>query len=408
MNTPRKLRVFAGYGIELEYMIVDRATLAVKPIADLLCSASGSNGLGGDGIVCSNELALHLIELKNLQPTAALDTLQAAFQSDIRQLNRSLLPAGAQLMPGAMHPWMAPQTETRLWPYREAEIYQAYDRIFDCRRHGFANMQSMQLNLPFADDAEFARLHEAIRLALPLIPALAASSPFADGRWSGFLDYRMETYRTHQQIVPSTMGDIIPESVASRAEYETRILAPMFRDIAAHDPDGILRHEWLNARAAVPRFRRSAIEIRIADVQECPRADMAIAAAVIALVRHLYATGPEHSPMRTPALLSMLQAGIADAEQARLDDTAYLRRLAFPGRRCMAAELWQHLLEVLQREDAELHLWLPTLQFILARGPLARRLLQAVGRDAGRTRLEAVYAELCRCLDAGHMFQEAF
>ena len=76
-------------------------------------------------------------------------------------------------------------------------IYQTYDRIFGCKAHGWANLQSMHLNLPFADDAEFARLHAAIRLVLPIIPALAASSPIADGRPTGFMDIRMEAYRTH-------------------------------------------------------------------------------------------------------------------------------------------------------------------------------------------------------------------
>ena len=31
--------------------------------------------------------------------------------------------------------------------------------------------------VPFADDAEFGRLHAAIRLALPIAPGIAASSP---------------------------------------------------------------------------------------------------------------------------------------------------------------------------------------------------------------------------------------
>ena len=50
-------------------------------------------------------------------------------------------------MPTAMHPWMNPRIETRIWQRENAEIYTAYDRIFDCNRHGWANLQSMQLNL---------------------------------------------------------------------------------------------------------------------------------------------------------------------------------------------------------------------------------------------------------------------
>jgi hypothetical protein len=32
----------------------------------------------------------------------------------------------------------------------------------------------------------------------------------------------------------------------------------------------VLRHEWVNARGAIARFDRSAIEIRVLDVAECP------------------------------------------------------------------------------------------------------------------------------------------
>jgi len=37
-------------------------------------------------------------------------------------------------------------------------------------------------------------------------------------------------------------------------------------------------------------------------------------------------------------------------------------------------------------------------------GPLARRILHAIGRDFSRAKLQAVYRELCRCLEAGRMF----
>jgi gamma-glutamyl:cysteine ligase YbdK (ATP-grasp superfamily) len=237
----------------------------------------------------------------------------------------------------------------------------------------------MQINLPFADDAEFARLHEAVRLVLPIIPALAASSPYAEGHWSGFLDYRLEAYLSHQQRVPSTMGDLIPDSVASKAEYETRVLAPMFREIAEYDRAGILQHEWLNVRAAVPRFDRSAIEIRIADVQECPQADIAVAAAVIALVRHLYETDLDLPQLENQLLLSILRGCIESAEKSVITEERYLRLMQFPGKSCTAAELWQHLLGTLQREGTLMSQWLTPLQFILKHGTLASRLLQAVG-----------------------------
>src|SRR5204863_8607873 len=127
----------------------------------------------------------------------------------------------ARLCPGGMHPWMDPRVETRLWTGQNAEIYAMYDRVFDCRRHGWSNLQSMHINLPFCDDVEFRRLHAAIRLVLPLVPAIAASSPFADGRISSHHDYRLAVYATNSSRYPEVTGDVIPETVPSRAAYET-------------------------------------------------------------------------------------------------------------------------------------------------------------------------------------------
>lgn len=148
------------------------------------------------------------------------------------------------------------RAQTQLWPHQNAEIYRAYDRIFDCRSHGWANLQSMHVNLPFAADQEFGRLHAAARLALPLIPALAASSPFVDGRASDFMDYRLEAYRLNCQPVAQMNGEMIPEPVASRAQYERDVLRPLCAALAPHDPRGLLRHEWATHG---PSPRRSSI-----------------------------------------------------------------------------------------------------------------------------------------------------
>jgi carboxylate-amine ligase len=409
VSTVPALPAFAGYGIELEYMIVDRHTLAVMPIADtLLQAASGGKGweVGRGHFAWSNEIVLHLVEIKNARPDPTLDPLSAGFQAEVIAINALLEPLGARLMPTGMHPWMDPATETRLWPHDHAPIYQAYDRLFNCRTHGQANLQSMHVNLPFADDAEFSRLHAAVRLLLPILPAMAASSPIADGQPGDCLDFRMEAYRTAVQRVPSVIGEVIPDTINSHAEYEAQILAPLYRDIAPLDPQAVLRHEWLNARGAIPRFDRNAIEIRVIDVQECPQADLAIAAATTAVVRALYDS--RWSPlamqqaMGTEALATVLRACIRDAERAVIDDTDYLRLLGFPERKCQAGELWRHLIEATSLENSGR--WREPLRVMLKHGPLARRILRAVGQDDSKAHLKAIYGALCECLQEGRMF----
>ena len=409
MGTAPALPAFAGFGIELEYMVVDRQTLSVRPIADaLLRAADGSvaNEVARGRFAWSNEIVLHLLELKNRRPAPALAPLAVGFQAEVGAINGLLAPLGACLMPTAMHPWMSPAAETCLWPHGDAPIYRAYDRIFGCRQHGQANLQSMHLNLPFADDATFARLHAAVRLLLPILPAIAASSPVADGIPSGFLDTRLEAYRTAVRRVPSVIGQLIPDTVGSRAEYETRVFEPMYRDIAILDPQGVLRHEWLNARGAIPRFERSAIEIRVIDLQECPQADLAVAAAATSVIRALH--DARWSPLAlqqdigTAALAKILHACIRNAEQAAIDDAGYLRLLGFPGRQCRAAELWRHLVATAPPDTAGP--WREPLRVMLEHGPLARRILRALGPDCSQARLQALYRELCGCLAEGRMF----
>lgn len=408
------LPAFAGYGIELEYMIVDRKTLAVVPIADellrKLTGAFASEARNGQ-LGWSNELVLHLLELKNIDPQPDISSLSVAFQGEIRRISKVLESMNARLMPAGMHPWMNPRMETRLWPHEQAEIYRAYDHIFDCRRHGWANLQSMHLNMPFANDNEFARLHAAVRLLLPILPAIAASSPIAEGGYSGFLDFRMANYCEHQLKVPSTIGRVIPETVSSAAAYEAKILAPMYREIAALDPEEMLQHEWLNARGEIPRFDRNAIEIRVIDTQECSSADFAIAAAAINIVHALYSEGyaplAEQQSIATEVLVKIMHDCIRDAEQAVIDNAEYLRLLGFPDTDCTAGILWRHLIE----SEMPVEPWQgkscrEALQTILREGPLARRILNAIGSDFSRRRLETVYRELCDCLDEDRMFLE--
>lgn len=159
-------------------MIVDRETLDVRPICDRLFETAAGREVsdfapdGETGVVSwSNELALHVVELKTQRPVPSLDGLDRLFQDHIARIDALLAPMNARLLPTGMHPWMHPDRETRLWPHENNEIYRAYDRIFGCRGHGWGNLQSTHINLPFANDEEFGRLYAAIRLLLPLLPA---------------------------------------------------------------------------------------------------------------------------------------------------------------------------------------------------------------------------------------------
>lgn len=392
--------LFEVFGLEMEYMIVDRDSLAVRPIADLLLrDAAGTEDWVEDlergAIGWSNEIVSHLVELKTNGPAPTLAGLDRAFHADVRAANELLAAHNAMLLGTGAHPWMDPATETRIWPHGGAEIYDTYDRIFGCQGHGWSNLQSTHINLPFGNDEQFGRLHAAIRLVLPLVPALAASSPFLDGRFTGYLDARLETYRHNQRRIPSITGRVIPERLFTEADYRG-LFERIAADIRPHDPDGVLNPLFLNSRGAIARFDRNAIEIRVVDIQECPAADVAVATAIVSLLRRLVAeaTAPLPAQQEWPEdlLADLLLAVARDGDQARIADGDYLRMLGLKERAMTAGEAWQRLCEQ-ARDDFDTGTR-AALGRILGAGPLARRLLQAVGTTPDRAQLQAAYREL--------------
>lgn len=404
--------LFAVYGIEIEYMIVDRERLAVLPVADqVLKKVAGAyvSDYEDGPIAWSNELVLHVMELKTNGPVADLSGLPALFLSSVRHVNTILEDMNGILMPTAMHPWMNPLQETRLWPHDSSDIYDAFNRIFDCRGHGWSNLQSLHINLPFADDREFAQLHAAIRTLMPILPAIAASSPVMEGSFTGFMDTRLETYRKNSAMLPIITGQVIPEPVRSQDEYRKTILQPMYQAIAPYDPAGTLQHEWLNARGAITRFERSTIEIRMLDTQECPLADIAVAGLITGVLKQLvseqWSTCEQQLAMSTSVLAHLLLDHARNAEMTVIRDRDYLRLFSFPDKRCEAHELWQYLLETGATPGSEAAPEiLAAMKQILQTGTLARRISTALGTDLRKPRLQETYRRLCQCLAAGELF----
>ncbi|MBI5155389.1 glutamate--cysteine ligase [Candidatus Poribacteria bacterium] len=403
------LSLFEGYGVELEYMIIDRGSLNVLPVCDEVIKAV-TGGYDSDveqgDMAWSNELVLHVIELKTNGPAASLDGLSSRFQEQVGRIRKLLEPMGGRLMPTAMHPWMNPARETRLWPHEYSPIYESYNRVFDCRGHGWANLQSTHVNLSFRGDEEFGRLHAAIRLVLPILPALAASSPIVEMRTNGILDNRLHYYRKNQARVPSVGGSVIPEPVFTQADYDREIFQPIYREIEPLDPDGTLRQEFLNSRGAIARFSRGSIEIRLLDVQECPKADLAILSLIVAVLKALvheeFSSAADQRALATEPMAAILNDCIYDAEEAEIAHEPYLEALGMQGvPTATAGEVWKHLAEKVMTRSEEHG---GPLSILLERGPLARRIVEGLPPSPRKHDIAEVYIALCNCLDKGEVF----
>jgi len=404
--------LFEKFGIELEYMIVDNDTLKVFPVTDkLIEKACGSikNEIALEKISWSNELVLHVVELKTTEPVCSLHGIAELFHRNILHIQSLLDNFNGRLLSGPMHPFMDPSTEMHLWPHDYNPIYQAFNSIFGCKGHGWANLQSMHINLPFANDEEFCRLHAAIRLILPLIPALSAGSPLADGKITGYKDTRMEVYRTNSLKIPSITGDVIPEPVFSIPEYQHNILQRIYHDLAPYDSEKTLQEEWVNARGAIARFERNSIEIRVIDVQETPFSDIAIAAAVIGVIRMMveerFCSLNEQKAWQTAPLKEIFLRTIKNGENAVIDDNRFLSAMGL-NRVCSAGQLWKYLIEQLQSYDRQwITPFMPVLDLILNEGTLSSRILRSLGENPGLDHIKKTYRQIGDSLLTGSIFR---
>jgi gamma-glutamyl:cysteine ligase YbdK (ATP-grasp superfamily) len=170
----------------------------------------------------------------------------------------------------------------------------------------------------------------------------------------------------------------------------------------------VLAEEWVNARGAIARFERMAIEIRVLDVQECPAMDIAFARVIIATLRALcagrWADPRSLQHWRTQDLARFFDAAVTDAEATDIHDSRYLAAIGYPGSHARVAQVWGHLAELaaeageLDRESER------SLEHYLREGSLATRITRALPAEPARDDLVGVYRELCDCLAQGRPF----
>lgn len=411
MDIPRKLKhsLFSVLGIEIEYMVVNQTTLDIQPIVDTVfekIAGEITNEIQRNHVALNNELALHVIELKTNGPTDNPWQAQLDFQNELNYLTQLLAEKNCKLMPTGMHPWMNPAHGVKLWPHGDKSIYEMYHKIFDCRGHGWSNLQSVHINLPFANENEFIKLHNAIRLLLPLTPSLFASTPICEGKATGSLSTRLTYYANNQKKIPEITGNVIPEYIEGFSDYYETILNPMFDAIAPYDPDKILQEEWLNSRGAITRFDRDAIEIRVVDSQECALADFACASAIAGILKYIITNTDAYlqNPLDNQLLKQIFFQTIQEGMTSEINQKTWIEQFDLAKNKyATARHLWEDLL-------IKSAIYIPTpfhatLEYILANGNLAERMLKSLPKVFKSQDLYSLYNKLCQCLQENQLLK---
>jgi glutamate---cysteine ligase / carboxylate-amine ligase len=171
------------------------------------------------------------------------------------------------------HPLMDPAEETRIWAHGGGEIYATYDRIFGCKGHGWSNLQSTHLNLPFATTRSSAGCMP------PSAWCCRSSRRWPPARHSSTALHRLPG-RAPRDLSPQPGAHSLdhrqghPRAAVQRGGLPRPVRRASPPTSRRTIPDGVLNPLFLNSRGAIARFDRNAIEIRTIDIQECPAADL--------------------------------------------------------------------------------------------------------------------------------------
>jgi gamma-glutamyl:cysteine ligase YbdK (ATP-grasp superfamily) len=338
------------------------------------------------------ELQLHVMEVKPNEPFASPVDFEETMQEAVRTLqdfvNRKYR---ARLLGTGMHPLLKLE-DTGVWPHRHRQIYQAYSKVFNLRRHGWLNIQSYQLNVPYSDEKSGILLHNLLANICPYLPAIAASSPIYEGGVGKYVDNRLHFYKENQIEVPSVTGDVIPEYITSFKQYRREIIDRYSHDMAAAGTDRLLLgKDWVNSRGVIFRFDRKALEIRVMDEQECVKSDVALSCFIRAVLRGLMIEKTELLPHEM--LTRDFNSVVSDGLDAQLQNPS--------GR--TAREACRSLLQIaFKNASEEEKKYLPIVQKRIEQGNLSEILRDRIQRKSRKTNLKeavvSVYSRLAESL----------
>jgi len=405
-----RYRLFEVVGLELEYVIIDGEFRPRCLLEDMFrhINKRPTSDIEYRGIGFSNELAAHVFEIKTLEPKRSLARIEKDLVKGLQFFAGILRDQfGARLLPTGMHPFMR-ASETKLWQRANRAVYEAYAEIFPLVDHGWLNVQASHVNFPFGSEADTVAMHNALACLLPYLPAVAASSPIYEGGFGGSVDNRLEFYKVNQRRLPVVTGEVIPEFIRSYRDYRRKVFKPIRESLDGLPHSERLRPEWVNSRGAIMRFSRQALEVKILDVQECVKADVAIAVFVRGALKHLvkqmrnrHIALPEHA-----MLVDDMNAAIHDGSRAAVLATHLRGGRRGRGTSVPVRDVLESLLEQAAGEvSAEERPYLSIVGERIRSGSLSERIAHEVRRRCGHRRtdqasaIRAVYDELADCLE---------
>jgi hypothetical protein len=260
--------------------------------------------------------------------------------------------------------------------------------------------QGLRLIIPFSRPGDFGKLMAAVRVALPLLPAYSASTPFAGGTATGTRSTRLQRWTEASAGHPERSGAFIPEPHFDRADHDREVLGPIMQGFARNGDDPGLDPQDLDWRAATVLSEPDAIAIHAIDMQENPAADMAVLEFTLAVLRALCSGRWVSSYLQrawdSDDLGAIMRSTIAEGSGALITNRDYLLMFGLMKQEELtAAKLVQHLFVELYgdlSENARTRIAL-----ILEHGELGARLQDHAGARPSAEHIAATARALAYC-----------
>ncbi|MCK9632687.1 MAG: glutamate-cysteine ligase family protein [Methanoregula sp.] len=358
-------------GTEHEFSINDREFHAL-PVSDrilkTICGRYESEILFGD-VTLGKELQKTVLEMVPRSPAEDLAQLETQLTKGLAKFSH-LFSGQYRLLGLGMHP-TARLDDITVWDHDEGEYYEAYDRLFDIRQHGWLNIQALQVNLSYRSSRELVAMYNTLRTLLPYLIAVTASSPVVEGELTGTCDNRLVYYRGNQKEIPLICNRIVPDTIGSVGDYRME-QEEIFSELRSRGAD-ILCEEWVNSGGIIIRFSRKCLEIKALDEQESVHSDMAVCAFIRSLLRC------RSLPVETDqdALLALTEVAIRDGTAGMREELGQLYDAA-----------WRHA------TVDERH-YLPVIRERIDRGSLAELMSERISKGE---ELTPILSEMAECL----------
>ena len=217
-------------GPEHEFSLVNQE-LKVLPVADkIIKEYCGKiiNFIELPSFTFGKEMQLHVMEVKANSPFKSPVQFEETMQNGVSTLSQIVNKQGALLLGTGMHPLLKLE-DTAIWPHYHRKIYQEYAKIFNLNQHGWLNIQSFHLNLPYQKEADGIQTHNLLANLCAYLPAITASSPIYEGKAGPDVDNRLQFYKINQREIPSVAGEVIPEYADSFSQYKHECYWEVFR-----------------------------------------------------------------------------------------------------------------------------------------------------------------------------------